>query len=749
VRPLIIGDPLFDQGQRHWQLPGARDEAEQVAGWFERAGREVGSIIDFDRQRDTRIHTRLTTAEMRRLLRDGGYDIVHFAGHGVYRADDPETSAWLLSDGQLWSLEIRNTLADHPAPPWLVFANACEAGMDGGRPARKYQGNVFGLATAFINQGVAAYVGPLWPIDDLLAQHIALEFYHQLLDKRATLGEALRRAKASARALAFATQPGQDPQSESVWAGLGWASLVIYGDPTEELFQALAGGSHQSSRQSRQAARRPDEPATESPFERDQAVGASRPGRTKAAAVPISAMLHAPDHVVSSWVQGPNWKPAPVGDQRATSQPRDGDITLELVEDAGVRRWRVRGAGPAGARGVGDEQDGLPGSQIATLLADDRIRAILPARRGIMRVVGRWVLSGLKDGTLGLVREYDREQVASEGLLLINGATAADLVAARRNGSGPQPGAAGNRALVLVHGTFSKTASPVAGFGADFIAWARQRYRVVLGFDHWTLSKSPEENAGQLADELRAFDADLLGSASLDVISHSRGGLVARSFCELLGHSESVRNLIFIGTPNCGTDLANPRNWATFADLLVNMTGVDAAELFGRLAGLLARLAVGRVVSDVPGLLAQSPETVVEAGSFLNRLQSPKTDRGRVRYGVICSEFEPTALVPNLKQIAKSATEAGLDAGLDALFASANDLVVNTAHAWGVACSPTEAVNLPKSVSQNRVLLFTPPKTTFKPPAGIRIETALGVHHCNLFSQARVQEAIKAWLTEP
>jgi hypothetical protein len=139
----------------------------------------------------------------------------------------------------------------------------------------------------------------------------------------------------------------------------------------------------------------------------------------------------------------------------------------------------------------------------------------------------------------------------------------------------------------------------------------------------------------------------------------------------------------------------------------------------------------------------------VEANSFLNRLQSPKTDRGRVRYGVICAEFEPTALVPNLKQIAKSATEAGLDAGLDALFASANDLVVNTAHAWGIACSPVEAVNLPKFVSQNRVLLFTPPQTAFKPPAGIRIETALGVHHCNLFSQARVQEAIKAWLTEP
>ena len=203
VRPLVIGDPLFDPGINYRQLPGARNEAEQVAGWFERAARDVGSIIDFNRERDTRIHTRLTGAALRGLLRDGHYDIVHFAGHGVFRGDDRETSAWIVSDGELWALEIRNTLAEHPAPPWLVFANACEAGMDGGRLERHYQGNVFGLATAFINQGVAAYVGPLWPIDDLLAQHIALEFYQQLLSERRTLGEALRRAKVSARATAY------------------------------------------------------------------------------------------------------------------------------------------------------------------------------------------------------------------------------------------------------------------------------------------------------------------------------------------------------------------------------------------------------------------------------------------------------------------------------------------------------------------------------------------------------------------
>jgi hypothetical protein len=153
---------------------------------------------------------------------------------------------------------------------------------------------------------------------------------------------------------------------------------------------------------------------------------------------------------------------------------------------------------------------------------------------------------------------------------------------------------------------------------------------------------------------------------------------VARSFCELLDHGDSVRNLIFLGTPSCGTDLANPKNWGTFADLLVNMTGVDGAELFGKLAGLLAQLSLGNFLASVPGLLAQSPEAAFEPGSFLNRLQNSKANRQQVRYGVVCAEFEPTALVPNLKSIATAAALTTADAGLDAVFKSANDLVVNT-----------------------------------------------------------------------
>jgi pimeloyl-ACP methyl ester carboxylesterase len=738
VRPLVIGDPLIDSS-RWRQLPGARDEAEQVAGWFASNAEKSGSVIDFNRARDTRIHCRLTRAELRALLRDGRYDIVHFAGHGLFRVDDPETSAWILSDGELWSLEIRNTLADHPSPPWLVFANACEAGMDGARPSRKYHDNVFGLATAFINQGVAAYIAPLWPIDDLLAQFIALGFYRELLCERATLGEALRRAKAAARQMTYPDVIDSDETANQVWASLGWASLVLYGDPTEELFQALAGGSHQAAAMEQAGMyRRPaDSAAIKTP-------GSGVPSRL-AKSIAAMPVLHAPDHIVTQWVRGPKWRDSSV-DQRGNGHAlSDGDIALDLIEEGGLRRWRVRNGGTT--RGSGSGTDGLRGSQVARLLADERVRAMMPSKRGAMRVIGRWIVSGLKDGVRGLVTEYDRDQVKTEGLLVINGTTSANFVpASRARAAGASSHT--NRALVLVHGTFSKTSSPVEGFGPSFIEWARQHYRVVLGFDHWTLSKSPDENAALLANELRAFDSDLMTSGRIDLVTHSRGGLVARALC--VDHADAVRNLIFLGTPNCGTDLANPKNWGTFADLLVNMTGVDAAELFGRLAGLLAQL-VAAGVDDVPGLLAQSPEAALVDGTFLNKLQKAKIDHKRIKYGVICSEFEPATLVPNLKKIVKKATEASLDVALDALFASANDLVVNTTNAWCIGRGPEPPLDLPAFLQSDRVLVYRPPGVSltngFNPP-GVLMEEALGIHHCNLFGQQRVQEALRAWLSE-
>ncbi len=731
IRPLIIGDPVLEapMSQRWRQLPGARDEAEQVAAFFEASSIEAGSLIDFDRRRDVKIHEPVTCADMRALLRDGSYDIVHFAGHGIFESRDPETSAWILSDGELWSLEIRNTLAAHRAPPWLVYANACEAGMDAGGPPRSYQGNVFGLATAFINQGVAAYIGPLWPIEDLMAQHIALNFYHHLLRDRLTLGESLRRSKMSARQTAYPENTDRADEDKS-FAALGWASLVLYGDPTEELYQALAGGSTAvSSSQMMQP---------EATVPRFVNGGAAR------SAAPA---IHVADRVAKQWVSGPGIVPVDSEQDGATESARSSKPALELIEDAGLRRWRVPGARqPRGSRARVD--DGLPGSPFAALLADDRVRWLMPRNRGLTRVIGRWSLRRFENGTAGLVQAYDVNQVPSERLLVLNNGD--DSTALQPLGNDGSRVSGDGRALLLIHGTLSRTALPVDEFGADFIRWARTRYSHVLGFDHWTLSKSPEDNAKTLVECLRASAPQLLKERRLDIIAHSRGGLVARAFCDLLDQRGAVGQLVFLGTPNCGTDLGNPKKWGTLADVLVNMSGVKHADLFGRLAGLLARLAVEEFVDGAPGLVALDPETITRKDSFLCRLQSAGARKTKVKYGIICAEFEPTALVPNLKKLVTSAVEVGLDVAADAFFAGANDLVVNTSHAWSIGVTPDEVLkSFPKWIDPKRVLLFRPPHTNLKVPGDITVEASLGVHHINLFSQPKVHTTIRNWLSAP
>ncbi|MBN2505893.1 MAG: CHAT domain-containing protein [Verrucomicrobia bacterium] len=741
VRPLVIGDPVLDDRRAGRPLPGARAEAEQVAGWFQRLREDLGQVIDFDPRRDTRIHGRLTLAEFRELLRTGDYDIIHYAGHGLFRGDDPEASAWLLSDGELWALEIRNTLMEHPAPPWLVYANACQAAMESDRPACVYQGNVFGLASAFINQGVAAYIAPLWPVDDLLAQHIALEFYRHLLRNRATLGEALRRAKTDARRLACPEAPGQDSPGRGAWGGLGWASLVLYGDPTGELFQALAGNGRQRDHE------------RDAPKLTHTAI--STPATPPLATAPALPCLHAPDAILSEWVRGPALQPLPIA-PRGDLHLAPNDVVLELVEDAGFRRWRrragaaIRRSGPGEAASGGEiDGDSLPGSTLGALLRDERLRPRVSGERGLLRVIGRWLVRGFAGGLTGLVREYDREQVAREGLLWISGNDAPSMRPASREAlSAGAGGARSGRVLLLIHGTFSNTASPVEGLGPAFLGWARERYGAVLGLDHWTLSKTPLENAAMLAEQLRGLDPRLLGGRRLDVVAHSRGGLVGRAFCELLGHASAVRHLVFVGTPNCGTDLANPRNWGAMADLLVNMTGVDFADLFGRLAALLARLAVSSGQKRIPGLLAQNPRMADVRNSFLNRLQRADADRGGVRYAVVSAEFEPAPLIPNLKGLWQAARDAGVDIALDRFFTEANDLVVNTAHAWCIEQGPGQRARLPSFLKPGRVLVYVPAGSALRLPAGVNRRVALGVHHCNLFVQPPTREGLRQWLGE-
>jgi CHAT domain-containing protein len=230
LRALVIGNPPTSERT----LPYAAQEAEQIARTFAALASETDGLLDFDRGRDAFINQEITREQLRELLRHGNYDIIHFAGHAVFDPEHPASSAWLLSDGRLSAQAIRNTLRWLDTQPWLVYANACEAGMDDDGAAPVYQSDVFGLASAFLDHGVSVFIGPLWRIDDGIAARIAQTFYQQLLKERQTVGEALRLAKAEAKHFNFDAllQPSEAAGSAQRVALISWAGLVLYGNST-------------------------------------------------------------------------------------------------------------------------------------------------------------------------------------------------------------------------------------------------------------------------------------------------------------------------------------------------------------------------------------------------------------------------------------------------------------------------------------------------------------------------------------
>ena len=685
IRVLVIGDPAFspaflDDLRRQKrpvppQLPEARAEAQRVAQEFERLRDELAGLPPL--QVEVVVGEALSVTEMRERLRDG-YHIIHFAGHGVFRGGDPETSAWLLSDGELWAREIRNTLAGLEEPPWLIFANACEAGMDAGTPASRYQGDVFGLATACINQGVAAYIAPLWPVQDVLAADLAAEFYRELLLHRASVGEALRRAKVRARG---GKSGGEARQ-------LTWASFVLYGDPTQQLLRSLWSGSAQ-------------------PNKAPQAPPASRTSEEQMRAL----------------VAGPGMRSLRSGGTRGAPGLPAGEVALQLVDKNGVRFWQAVSGAEVRPLGIG-----------ATLS-----EGAAAGERGlldVLRVVGTWAVgavTGKKQSLItALARQYDQDTVAEQHLLRIGpDGKGAPL--------GPPPwswlqGAAQagqtDRVLLFIHGTFSQTSVPVADFSPGFLAWASRTYRAVLGFDHWTLSLTPEDNAKLLWNLL---DPALRAGHRLDIITHSRGGLVARAFVELLDHGEAVRRVIFVGTPNAGTNLANPKTWGAAADILINLAPISAP--FAKLSGLLARLLITKAEGRIPGLQAQNP-SAAGPDDFLGRIQRPTTLPQGVSYGAVAASFEPEPGGFDPKHLL---AQAG-DAGADAFYGHPNDLIVDTGSVWSVDAKPDYTLDTASRVVQ-RVLLFNPEGR------GVgQVVRKRGVHHNNLFAMPETMAFLQAEL---
>ncbi len=267
--------------------------------------------------------------------------------------------------------------------------------------------------------------------------------------------------------------------------------------------------------------------------------------------------------------------------------------------------------------------------------------------------------------------------------------------------------------LLMVHGTFSTAKSAFSNLTTETVQALHDRYGGrVLALDHHTISVTPSANISWLSDHLPAT-----GEVTVDVVTHSRGGLVGRALAERadelgIGGRLKVRNLVMVAPPNAGTALADPDHISALLDRLTNIAQLlpdngflDALDL---IVSVVKQVAVG-AFGGMEGLMSMNP-----SGPGLAEFNdSPGSG---ATYRVIASNFEP----PSGSALARIAR----DAATDFVFGSTtNDLVVPTDGAWSLPATAGFPVADPFVLGKE-----------------------LGVDHSSYFGRADVEAKLLEWL---
>lgn len=272
---------------------------------------------------------------------------------------------------------------------------------------------------------------------------------------------------------------------------------------------------------------------------------------------------------------------------------------------------------------------------------------------------------------------------------------------------------AGGRSLLFVHGTFSWAGG---GFGAFDAPGFTDLYHAyggrVFAFDHPTISDGPTTNAKWLLEHL-----PVAAGLDVDIVCHSRGGLVSRVLAEsgnshhTGGNGLRVHRLVLVAAPNQGTVLADLRHFNDLLDAYTTLWNLVPLPHPGQLLeGVLAviRHLTLRVWSRLDGL-----NCMVPSSQFLRRLNA--SHAGASEHFAVSSDFEPPAGSGSWNQF---------KVVLDRLFRDKNDLLVGQRSAFGANGSP----------------FF---------PIADRIVYGNGDHvdHGSYFNQKRTLDGLLRWLT--
>lgn len=233
---MIIGNPANTPSD-FVDLPGARQEAQIVAGMFKRHDFNVQAQIETD-----------TVAIMNTLFSDD-YRILHLAGHGVFEhpltedvdkdGEVDQVTGMVLGGGvYLTATEVNQMMQ----VPELVFINCCflgKIGPDDDDKEDKLKAMHFprhefaaSLSQKLIEMGVKAVVAAGWAVDDAAAITFAESFYQDMLSG-GSFGEAVTRARAE-------TYEFHGDRTNT------WGAYQAYGDPAYKIVKTTSSRGGQN-----------------------------------------------------------------------------------------------------------------------------------------------------------------------------------------------------------------------------------------------------------------------------------------------------------------------------------------------------------------------------------------------------------------------------------------------------------------------------------------------------------------------
>jgi pimeloyl-ACP methyl ester carboxylesterase len=271
--------------------------------------------------------------------------------------------------------------------------------------------------------------------------------------------------------------------------------------------------------------------------------------------------------------------------------------------------------------------------------------------------------------------------------------------------------------LLFIHGTFSTAHGGFGDIPQETMEALHKRYGGrVFAFDHPTLSVDPFENVRWLLGQLP--DAPM----TVDIVCHSRGGLVSRALAEapsvsgLDASRVTVRKLVLGATPNQGTLLADPDHMVAMIDRLTTAltlfpTG-PVTETLEALVTVVKTLGHGSL-NGLDGLRSMCP-----GGNFLGALNGPGANGAD--YFAIAANYEP------VDRGLRALVTGGANVVVDQVFEGAeNDLVV-----------PTEGV-----YARNGNARFPVPDAR-----RVVLGADQGTMHTTVFQHPEVSRRLLAWL---